>query len=236
MSYCVNCGVELSDTEKNCPLCFVEVQNPKKPFDPNTPRRFSDIPIRGIRAHHRDLVLPIALLMLIPMIICFVCDYLPTGSFDWSGYVAATLILLATFILPPMAMRLTREKILLCFFLDWLVTICFMYMLNSMTDGGWFLPSAFPIVLISGSIVILLAAIFSYIPLRKLVRSALILDAVGLISLVIDFFIKRHIGFTRFPVNWSLFVFIPCLILSIVFFIINRNKKLKEQFRQRFFV
>ena len=30
MSYCVNCGVKLKNSEKVCPLCNTEVINPKK--------------------------------------------------------------------------------------------------------------------------------------------------------------------------------------------------------------
>ena len=33
MSYCVNCGVELESSEKCCPLCGLEVQNPRQPYD-----------------------------------------------------------------------------------------------------------------------------------------------------------------------------------------------------------
>ena len=31
MSYCVNCGVELCDSAKECPLCNTPVINPRKP-------------------------------------------------------------------------------------------------------------------------------------------------------------------------------------------------------------
>ena len=30
MSYCVNCGVELSQNEKKCPLCGTEVYHPNQ--------------------------------------------------------------------------------------------------------------------------------------------------------------------------------------------------------------
>ena len=39
MSYCVNCGVELEKSEKKCPLCGVEVINPKEPPQDKEPRQ-----------------------------------------------------------------------------------------------------------------------------------------------------------------------------------------------------
>ena len=38
MSYCVNCGVELADSERRCPLCHTEVHNPRQPYDRKIPK------------------------------------------------------------------------------------------------------------------------------------------------------------------------------------------------------
>lgn len=40
MSYCVNCGVELADSERRCPLCHTEVHNPRQPYDRKIPKPF----------------------------------------------------------------------------------------------------------------------------------------------------------------------------------------------------
>ena len=47
MSYCVNCGVELAASERRCPLCGVEVINPREPFDENGER--PEMPTAGQR-------------------------------------------------------------------------------------------------------------------------------------------------------------------------------------------
>ncbi len=50
MSYCVNCGVELDRSEKACPLCGVEVLNPRQPYDDQAPRPYPKRLIRSMLA------------------------------------------------------------------------------------------------------------------------------------------------------------------------------------------
>ena len=69
MSYCVNCGVELAETEKKCPLCDTEVINPhspwKEPEDPPFPTNYE-----VAKPVNRGKVATfIAILLLIPILL-----------------------------------------------------------------------------------------------------------------------------------------------------------------------
>ena len=233
MSYCVNCGVELAETEQSCPLCFVEVKNPLKPFDPEIPPLYPDVPLRGVFTDRRDLILPFTLLLLLPVLMCLAADFLTSGSLDWSLYVIPVFLLLCVSLLPPLAMR--RKRTFLCLCLDWIAVGIFLYTLDLMTPGTWFMAVAVPFLLGGGVIVLGIAAIFVYRLILRLVKTAIAMFAMGTLALFGDFLIKRYQQAQR-PVGWSLLVFAPCLILGLVLLVANHNQRLKDQMKQRFFV
>ena len=237
MSYCVNCGVELADTEKACPLCFVEVINPKNPYNPDFERHYPNIPVAGVVSHHRDLILPVGMVMLIPVFICVTCDLLTTRRLSWSPFVVASLALLSGFLLPPLAMSLTRSKVMACLGIDWVVLFFFLLALDRMTPGRWFAPVALPFLAVAGLVSFGLASLLLYVVSHRLVRIALTFFAIGLLSLCCDFLIKQNASENfQFPVGWSLFVLVPCLLIGVLLIVINHNQRLKEDMRQRFFV
>ena len=232
MSFCVNCGVELAKTEKSCPLCMVEVKNPLAPFASEQMPLYADVPVAGVR-RYRDLALPFCLLMLIPMSLCLVIDLLTTGNLSWSRYVALSLLLLAIFTLPPLFME--RINIMLCIVLDWTGTVGFLFVLDRMTPGNWYMAVAMPFAVVAGIAAILLAAFFVYLSASRWVRGAASLIVTALLAVAADLLVKRFTEAER-PIGWSLFVVAPCIVLAAVALVINRNAVLKERVKQRFFV
>ena len=95
MSYCVQCGVKLADTEKNCPLCGTPVQNPnvtepsaEKPIYPA--QQFSPV---AMRAQRNTVLLITAVVMLIPVLTTLISDLSISGTVTWSRYVLAGFLL-----------------------------------------------------------------------------------------------------------------------------------------------
>ena len=88
MSYCVNCGVELADSETRCPLCGVEVVTPVKPWvEPKTPpypERLERIMSRIDRRFFAGLL---GVILLIPVCITLLIDLLANNGVTWSAYV-----------------------------------------------------------------------------------------------------------------------------------------------------
>lgn len=233
MSYCVNCGVELAETEKSCPLCFTEVINPKKPFDPTVPPLYPDIPVRGVITDNRHLLAPFALLMLTPTALCLVIELMTSGKLSWSLYVLLSMLLLDVFLLPPLAMR--RRLPMLCLAIDWAATAAFLFVLDILTPGSWFMPVALPFLIGGGAITMGAGAMLLYVKMFRRLRLTVTLFATGALVLLGDILIKRYRGAPR-PVGWSLLVLTPCVILGIIGLMLNHNQRLKEEVDQRFFV
>ena len=186
MSYCVNCGVELADSERQCPLCHTEVLNPRQPYERKTPRPFPN---------HLELFEPeddrgfaaaiITLLLALPAAICLACDVAYTRGAGWSMLVVGAMAMLWMFIVPPAFIR--RHTVLLCGTLDAAAVLGYLWMVEHYAaKGSWFQAMAVPLV-------ILVALLFAldYLLLTKVIHGrfrqmALVLATVPLLLLGVE--------------------------------------------------
>ena len=124
MSYCPKCGVELAPSQDRCPLCNTPVQREEaaaSPYPvadgvsaaPATPRK------------RRTFAAACAILLLIPVLTCVVCDLNIDGTLAWSRYVLVSFGLLYVYLLMPMV--LLRHRLAICVCLDFLATVGFLY-------------------------------------------------------------------------------------------------------------
>lgn len=234
MSYCVNCGVELAEGERVCPLCQTEVVNPKKPWtEPSVrpyPRQVEVI------VHHVDRQFAAALLgleLLIPILVTLLCDLLPDGRVSWSAYVLGAVAMVMIWVLIPLAAR--RYHWLLFLSLDGLSAACFLGAICHVAGGHWFWPLALPLTAAVTALLLLLVYLF-----RRpwgadpLIRTALILLEAGLLvmgtEVVVDLYFTGHVSF-----GWAPYALIPCWVLSASLSLISRQKKLRAEIEKRLF-
>ena len=96
MSYCVNCGVKLADSEPVCPLCQTPVINPNQPTD--THRAYPDHMDRFPQKHiNRMFVFRLAWLVAgIVSATFLLCDFFTAGSIGWSVYVVLGVLFIGS--------------------------------------------------------------------------------------------------------------------------------------------
>ncbi|MDD3921369.1 MAG: hypothetical protein PHO41_09390, partial [Eubacteriales bacterium] len=113
MSYCVNCGVELEASERHCPLCGVEVINPKEPVDPSRPRPYSNkvAMIQG-RVERRYTAFIITVLMALAACVCVMADLVYQGTLSWSAIVLVSLTFLWVLAVMPFAFPMLHPVLL----------------------------------------------------------------------------------------------------------------------------
>lgn len=232
MSYCVNCGVELADDVKACPLCGVPVINPAIEKRPSETLHYPQTPMEGYRSNYRDLVGPIAIFLLIPVLITIICNWLTSGRLSWSVYVVASIALADVFILLPLALR--RPRPVLCISADCVAIALFLWVLEYMTGGAWFFPLGLPLVLLAWVFLVGMRYLVFSKQLRKLVRAAGVLLAIALFSVCAELFINLNRQGTLF-LSWSIYIVVPCVILALIALLINRNRRLKEEVKRRFY-
>ncbi len=233
MSYCVNCGVELADSEKRCPLCHVEVTNPKAPWAEPAERPYSrHVDTLMKRIDRRYFATLTGLLLTIPCIITMFLDIISGGGLTWSAYVIGAVALIYIFVLLPFFFKRRHPVIFLS--ADCAATLLYLLFIETVNGGDWFLGLGLPITVAASICVIVPALLFTKKTLSIIVKAGAILFAVGVFVVCAEVFISLNaFGEVRFA--WSLFALIPCAVLGVVAMVLEHRQNFKERVRKRLF-
>lgn len=232
MSYCVNCGVELEKSEKVCPLCGVEVQNPLQPYQENALRPYPthlDPIHERINRHFIAAILSICIAF--PAIICVTIDMFMTGTADWSLFVAGALGMIWVFAVPFYLLR--KPSFGWLFLPDILAMALYLLLIAGLTDGdAWFLGLGLPIMLLTCGLVMICGLLIELGLLKGFAIPAVILVAAGLLAMGIEIIVELYLK-GEFHLDWSFFVMIPCLALAAVCLTIARRQSIREEIYKR---
>jgi hypothetical protein len=234
LSFCVNCGVRLAPSERQCPLCDVFVNNPVSPWTESAerpyPRRVETIIKKNVDAKFTVVIISISLI--IPAIIPMLTDLFITGGITWSRYVLGALFCLFVFI--PLPLMFKRPNKYLFWLLDTLSIAGYVFLIYSSSNSrGWYFSLALPII-VSVALGVLITMIITGSSISSLKKAAAISAIIGLVSVSIDLVINFYLN-SASPVHWSVFVVSPLLVFSLIFHVIDRKVKLKEELRKRLF-
>ncbi len=235
MSYCVNCGVKLKDTEEVCPLCETPVINPSAPQKSGAGRSYPPAKksekLRRVR--RRAIADIFALMLLIPLLTTIICDINLGGGITWSIYVVISIGLLYTYLLPPMLLK--RQVLTLSLVIDMFSTLAFLFVLNLILGQKWFLPFAFPVTLILFALTFVAVFLVNRSPWNILKIIGTILYLMGIFIMLIEWLLNLCF-FDGAAISWAWYIFIPCMVLGSIMFIIDTNPYIKAALHKRFFI
>ena len=230
--YCVNCGVKLADSEKQCPLCGTEVFHPaisRPEGAPLYPREYQpelQVSRTGVR------VITLALFLL-PILICLQCDLLVSGTVSWSGYVAGSLsVLYVIAVLPSWFHKPNPVIFVPCSFA---AVGLFLLYISLVTRGGWFLSFAFPV---TGGICLIVTAV---VTLLRYVRKGILfilggsLAALGGFMPLVEFLLVITFPAIEFH-WWSLYPLTALVILGGTLIFLGICKPARETMERKLFV
>ncbi len=231
MSYCVNCGVELHESEKKCPLCDTVVINPNL-ISNETPESVfpQEQKLIDIISERRWWAGIITIILAIPMSICLLCNYGIHKELNWSLIVASALIMVWAFIVPVLLMR--KINYIVLYIIYTVAILFFLFVMCWQDSGDWFLGIAVPIVLCFMTVLSINTIVMKNNVAKLYIASALFLTIgamVVVIEVVTDYYLWHSISLT-----WSLIALVPCALLAILYIIIQRKKKLRNGFEKRF--
>jgi hypothetical protein len=231
MSYCVNCGVELSDTEKQCPLCGVAVYNPLKQdgAEPEKcyPKRVERIDNAAVR---KFWVKVVSILLAVPSLICVVSNLLYEGYLSWSFYAVGGILVLWAFGVSPFLFR--KKAAVKWILIDIAALSSYLYLISYASSGTWFFPVAFPIVLTAGLLVLLFTTFVQRGFFKGLYIVSAIFFAIGLFLVAVEVLMDYYL-FASIHVVWSWFALISCVGIALMFIFIERNKRIKEELKRK---
>lgn len=228
--YCINCGVELADTEKVCPLCNTAVMHSvlKQPnVRPLYPKGSKTKLQKNSKTFHGILVM----LFLLPMIICFFSDLQADGNLNWVGLVVGGLaVAYITFALPLWFRRANPVIFVPC---DFAAAILFLLYINFWTDGNWFLSFALPISVAFGLITCAIVTLNHYLHNGKLYIFGGGSIAYGVLMILIEFLltITFDISFS----GWSIYPLVALVMLGLILIYLAINSVARETIERKLF-
>lgn len=230
MSYCVNCGVKLRNSEKKCPLCSTPIINPNiknelyEPAYPNNLEKFKKINYKYV------LKLLLTVLIIVSLITLF-CDFITSKKLSWSIYVVLSILYLTCHL-----QYIFGKNIYVNHIIELIGTQMFVLIITLLNDKiDWFLKLTLPLTIIIWIYLMLCTYISKRKksnPLRKLALS-LFLSSLILVGteIINDLFFRSQIN-----LGWSLYAMLPIVIISIIIFIFSFNIKLIDEIKQRIFI
>lgn len=237
MSYCVNCGVELAQSEARCPLCGVEVVNPADPASQGRgprpyPHRIERI---NVQVNRRYTAAFLSLILLIPVFVTIFTDIMTGDGVSWSMYVVGSALVLFTSLLLPLLLK--RLNAYVCVLLDGLAVLLFLLLIQFIVGKqAWVVPLGLPLTALATLYALLIAFLAS--PRRTMdffIRAAIALSAAGVVVVGVECVIRFAAGTPVYPL-WSMYALFPCLVLSGVLLILNKRARFKSELKRRFYV
>ena len=214
MAICVNCGVELDDGLKTCPLCSRDPGN-KEEHMFNSGNSPSDI----IQIHRienkRELWELSGIIAFSGIAICTIIDLIISKGLRWSLFsdvsISAAWLILTLF-------QFAYKRILTIVILLMLTILAALFFINLIGSGReWFLPLGLPLTVaafIATGIIIILYKVAHLKGLNLIAAALMVLSGFFILTEVI---LDKYVGGTV-NIRWSLIVAVSILPVALVFF------------------
>ena len=229
--YCIQCGAELADTEKQCPLCNTVVFHPDiTPVDdPLYPQQRQPAP----QVRSRAALVVVTTLFLMPVFITLLCDLQINRAVTWSGFViGALLVCYVMWVLPYWFRRPNPVIFVPCTFAA--IGLYLLY-ISWATNGGWFLSFAFPVTGGIGLIVTAVVALLKYVRRGELYIIGGAVIALGVFMPLVEFLLNLTFGFPQVFI-WSIYPLVALVLLGGMLIFLAINRPARETMEQKFFL
>lgn len=233
MSYCVNCGVELAESEKICPLCSTPVVHPGK-IDPEDDRalypRHVEHVYRGIDRRYGALLALISLT--VPIACSIVIDLFVVHAICWSLYVTGAAMCIFVFVLFPLILK--RPNPYLHILYDTAALLLYSAgILFSIGEAGAFYWLASPLILASCALAYGVTPVIRSKKLAgRLYKPAITLFMLSAFYIVVELVIDLYQTSAFSPI-WSLIAASSCIVTALMLIMIEGKQKLKDNIRRR---
>ena len=228
--YCVNCGIELADTENKCPLCNTEVYHPIVKQNKEIPLYPSGkLPKKSSVSKHINGVGII--LLLLPLVICFFSDFQRNQKLEWFGFVAGALVV--AYVLFALPLWVSKPNPIVFVPCGFATIILYLFYINIAVDGTWFLSFAFPAVSGVGVITCTVITLFRCLKKGKLFVLGGALITLGAFMLLIEYLID--ITFSLSFLGWSIYPLIALVMLGGLLIYLAINSTAREVMERKLF-
>lgn len=231
MSYCVNCGVKLEASLKECPLCSTPIINPNQPYPitASSPYPASKGQVEVVK--RKDLGILLSVVLSATSITCLLLNLLVFTGTLWSFLAIGVCICLFFFAFP--AVIYTKTPIYLSLLADGIAVGLYLYLITYLTTTAeWFWQLGLPIVVTITLLIELFTLLSRKLPFDILTASLYLFIEVPFLCVALELLI-RHFCQKPLGITWSAVVLTVCVIIDIALITIISKKRLRNEVRRR---
>lgn len=229
--YCIHCGVKLAENSGECPLCHTPVVAVPMPGGGKT-STYSDRYPQEEKKTGKFLILGLMTVIMAGAALgCLIFCLKSKGGVAWSGYVALGLLLVWIWLILPRFFARWKPMIFLP--IGFAATGGYLLYICGKTGGNWFLSFAFPVTMLAALLTLAGVAMMRYICQGRLRLMSLLLIAIGLSFMLVEFF--QHITFGTPMFVWSLYCVVGFCLIGLFLFVASFLPPLRAWIRRKFF-
>ncbi len=232
MSYCVNCGVELDASAKECALCNTPVINPKeleKIRKAHTPFPREEGQVEAVK--RKDMAILISAVVVATAIVCAILNATVFHGAPWSLAVIGVCGIFWVIMIPVVIC--TGQPIYLSLLYDGGAVAAYLYMLTYLTAGReWFWGLGLPIVILVTGVMELFALCYRKFPKSFLTTALYFFSGVALLCMGLEILIDLHLS-GEIHLLWSAVVLTVCAVLDVTVITMLSLRRLRSAVRRR---
>lgn len=232
MSYCVNCGVELDRSLKECPLCNTVVINPNELNLEDVKSSFPSKKGQVEVVKRKDIGIFVSVFLIVTALSCAALNYFVYDGYPWSLLIVGVCVLLWVIMFPMIFY--TKQTVYTSIFLDGVAISAYLYLISFLTESNaWFWELGLWIAVLATAVAELLTLCLRVLP--KSVMSGLIyvVTAISVFCVGLEFLIDYHV-YSRIFIRWSAIVLVICVILDGTMITLLSIRRLRDWVRRRF--
>lgn len=240
MSYCVNCGVELDASLKECPLCNTPVINPREQDQKPGQRTgraekaatsFPEEKGQVETVKRKDFGLLLSMVVLSTAVTCGILNILVFADSLWSLAVIGACVILWVMMIPLVIY--TKLSVYVSLLLDGGAVTLYLYMLTFLTGSGeWFPGLGLPITVLVTGVAEALTLCICKLPRSFLTVALYLFSAIGLLCVGLEIMIGYYLA-QEISLSWSAVVLTVCVILDIALITTLSRRRLRNEVRRR---
>jgi len=236
MSYCVNCGVELDASAKECPLCNTPVLNPRELERASQVKQQGKAPFPGEKGQvetvdRKDMGILLSTVVLACAVTCGFLNAFVFRGLLWSLTVIGACVVLWVILIPAVIYR--EQSVYVSLLYDGVAVAIYLYMLTYLTGSrDWVWGLGVPITALVTVIAELLALCIRKLPRSFLTVALYLFTAIGLLCGGVEILIDRYLA-DEIALSWSAVVITVCVILDIAVITMLSRRRLRNEVRRR---
>lgn len=231
MSYCVNCGVELDASSRECPLCNTPVINPN---DLEKLKKTSPYPKEKGQVEvvkRKDWAILVSVVLSAAAISCALLNIFVFTNTMWSLLIIGICIIL--FVLAIPAVIYTKLPIYVSLLFDGIAVGIYLYMITYLTSSdNWFWQLALPILGLSTLLVEIFTLLLRHFRVSFLTTALYLFAEAAILCVGIELLIRRYFE-NPIGLSWSAVVLTACSITVIALITLLSKQRFRDAVRRR---